>query len=96
MTATEGNLIPVAGNSVLDLLARGVSPGTGQEAKAYGHGSVSFLEHPVEAALGGTALGAILKGWFADAGVGLVGPVAGSTAANVLPVTPDGTLRWHY
>ena len=46
--------------------------------------------------VGDDALGAILRSWFADAGIELVVPVAGSTAANVILVAPDGTPRWHY
>lgn len=116
---TESNLIHVAGNAVLDLLVRDVSPGDGQAVEAWGRGSVHFLDRPVEPALGGAAattyllgrlgervslntqvgddaLGAILKSWLAEAGIALVVPAAGSTAANVLFVAPDGTPRWHY
>ena len=62
MTTTEHNLIHVAGNSVLDLLVRDVNLREGQEVEAWGRGSVNFLDHPVEPAIGGTGATSYLLG----------------------------------
>lgn len=46
--------------------------------------------------IGDDALGGIVRHWLSDAGVSLIGPVAASTATNVILVAPDGTPQWLY
>ncbi|MBF0277970.1 MAG: carbohydrate kinase family protein [SAR324 cluster bacterium] len=46
--------------------------------------------------VGNDTFGALLKTWFDDAGVCLLGPFVESTATNVLLAEPDGTPHWHY
>lgn len=84
------------GRGSVQFLADPVVPalgGTAATAYLLGRlGARVSLNSPV----GGDALGGIVRNWLAAAGVSLVGPVATSTATNVILLASDGTPHWHY